>query len=79
MPPDIIQAIDRWATKFHDLDRSAAIRALVELGLHAGRRKNQVFDPKGCKHHERKVPLAKRRPRPPAAHPPVLRVVSKES
>jgi hypothetical protein len=80
MPPDIIQAIERWAGKFHDLDRSAAIRALVELGLHAGRRKDRVFDPKGYKHHDRKVPLAKRRPRPPVGRPPpLLRVVSKET
>ena len=79
MPPDIIQAIDRWAAKFQNLDRSAAIRALVELGLHAGRRKNQVSDPKGYKHHDRKVPLARRRPRPPVGRPPLLRVVSKES
>ncbi len=39
MPPDIIQAIERWAAKSQDLDRSAAIRSLVELGLHAGRKK----------------------------------------
>jgi hypothetical protein len=79
MPPDIIQAINRWAAKFHDLDRSAAIRALVELGLHAGRRRDQVFDPKGFRRHDRKVPLAKRRRRPPASHPPLLRLVGKES
>ena len=80
MPPDIIQAIDRWAGKFQDLDRSAAIGALVELGLHAGRKRDRVFDPKGYKHHERKVPLAKRRPRPPVGRPPpLLRVVSKET
>jgi hypothetical protein len=78
MPPDLIQAVDRWAGKFHDLDRSAAIRALVELGLRAGRKKNQVFDPKGYRQHERKLPVAKPRPRPPAGRP-LLRVVSKDS
>src|SRR5258708_2845830 len=79
MPSGVIQAIDRWAARFTDLDRSAAIRALVELGLRAGRKRNRGFDPKGYRHHDRKVPLAKRRrPRPPAGHPPQLRNVSKE-
>ncbi len=75
MPPDVIAAIDRFAAKFQDLDRSAAIRALVELGLHVGRKRNQVVDPKGYRGHDRKVPLAKRRRRP---RPPVLRLI-KES
>ncbi len=44
-----------------------------------GGKKDHVFDPKGYRSYERKVPLAKRRPRPPAARPPLLRVVSKES
>src|SRR5260370_9101411 len=79
MPAGVIQAIDRWAAKFQDLERSAAIRALVDLGLRAEREKDRVFDPKGYKHHERKVPLAKRRPPPPAARPPLLRAASKES
>jgi hypothetical protein len=78
MPPDVMQAIERWAAKFQDLDRSAAIRSLIELGLHAGRKKGRVFDPKGYKHYDRKVPLAERRPRPPVTRPPLLRVVSKE-
>jgi hypothetical protein len=78
MPPDVMAAIDRFAGKFADLDRSAAIRALVELGLRAGRKKNQVYDPKGYRHFDRKVPLTKRRPRPPAARPPLLRVVTPE-
>jgi hypothetical protein len=76
MPPDLIQAIERWRSKFQDLDRSAAIRTLIELGLHAGRKKNQVYDPEGYRHFDRKVPLTKRRPRPPAARPPLLRVVT---
>ncbi len=75
MPPDVIAAIDRWAAKFADLDRSAAIRVLVDIGLRVGRKRNQVIDPKGYRHHDRKVPLAKRRRR---ARPPVLRVVGKE-
>ena len=79
MPPAVIGAIDRWAAKFADLDRSGAIRALVELGLRAGRKQDRVFDPKGYRHHDRKVPLTKRRPRPPAPRPPLLRVVTKES
>jgi hypothetical protein len=37
MPVGVIEAIERWAAKFQDLDRSAAIRALVEPGLRAGR------------------------------------------
>lgn len=73
IPVGVIESVERWASKFQDLDRSAAIRALVELGLHAGRKRNQVFDPKGYKQHDRKVPLAKRRRRP---RPPLLRVVS---
>ena len=80
VPPDVIQAIDRWAAKFQDLDRSSAIRALVQLGLRAGRKKNQVFDPKRHRGHARKVPLAKRRRRPrpdeheaPPASPPETR------
>jgi hypothetical protein len=77
-PPDLIQAVDRWAGKFQNLDRSAAIRALIELGLRAGRKSNQVFDPKGYRQHERKVPLAKRRRPPPAASAPLLRLVRKE-
>jgi hypothetical protein len=78
MPIDVLAAIDRFAAKFADLDRSAAIRALVELGLRAGRKRNEVTDPKGYRNHVRKVPLAKRRPRPPVTRPP-LRVVSRES
>jgi|SRR5712671_554458 len=77
MPADVIQAINRWAGKFVNLDRSAAIRALVELGLHAGRRKDHVFDPKGYRQHEHKAPLAKRRRPPPAASAPLLRLVRK--
>ena len=80
MPPDVLAAIDRWATKFQDLDRSSAIRALLELGLRAGRKKNQVFDPKRHRGYARKVPLAKRRRRPrpdeheaPPASPPERR------
>jgi hypothetical protein len=61
MPRDVIQAVNRWASKFQNLRHSAAIRTLVELGLHAGRKKDHVFDPKGFRLHERKVPLAKRR------------------
>jgi hypothetical protein len=82
MPPDIIQAIDRWAGKFQDLDRSAAIRALIELGLRAGRRKNEVYDPKGYRQHERKLLLAKRRrlaSTKAQPRPPLLRVISKET
>jgi hypothetical protein len=79
IPPHIIEAIDRWAGKFRDLGRPAAIRALLELGLRAGRKKNEAVDPKGYRLHERKVPLAKRRRPPPAASPPLLRLVRKES
>jgi hypothetical protein len=79
MPADLIQAIERFAAKFQDLDRSSAIRALVELGLRAGRKKNQAVDPKGYRLHERKVPLAKRRRPPPAASAPLLWLVRKES
>jgi hypothetical protein len=79
MPPDIIQAVDRLAAKFQDLDRSAAIRSLIELGLRAGRKKNQVVDPKGYRSYDRKAPLAKRRRPPPAASAPLLRLVRKES
>jgi hypothetical protein len=79
MPLHVIEAIERWASKFQDLDRSRAIRTLVELGLHAGRKKDHVLDPKGFRLHDRKVPLAKRRPRPSVTRPPVLRVVSRES
>jgi hypothetical protein len=75
MPPDVIQAIERWAAKFADLDRSSAIRALVELGLRAGRKRNEILDPKGFRQHVRKTPLAKRRRRP---RPPLLRLVGKE-
>ena len=75
MPPDVIAAIDRWAAKFADLDRSAAIRVLVDIGLHVGRKRNHVVDPKGYRLHDRKVPLAKRRSRP---RPPLLRLVGKE-
>jgi len=75
MPPDVLQAIERWARKFQDLDRSSAIRALVELGLHAGRKRNEILDPKGFRQHVRKTPLAKRRRRP---QPPLLRLVGKE-
>jgi hypothetical protein len=81
MPPDLIQAIDRWAAKFADLDRSAAIRALLELGLRAGRKHNQAIDPKGYRLHDRKVLLAKRRrlaSTKAQPRPPVLRIVGKE-
>jgi len=78
MPAGLIESIERWARKFQDLDRSSAIRALVELGLRAGRKKNQAVDPKGYRLHERKVPLAKRRRPPPAASAPLLRLVRKE-
>jgi hypothetical protein len=51
---------------------TAAVRALVELGLHAGRRRNDILDPKGFQRYERKVALAgRRRPRRP-----VLRIDS---
>ena len=79
MPADLIQAIDRFADKFADLSRSQAIRALIELGLRAGRKKNVVVDPKRYRQHERKTPLAKRRRPPPAASAPLLRLVRKES
>ena len=78
MPADLIQAIDRFAGKFADLGRSQAIRALVRLGLRAGRKHNQALDPKGYRLHHRKVPLAKRRRPPPAASAPLLRLVRKE-
>jgi hypothetical protein len=41
MPADILAAIDRFAGKFAGLDRSAAIRALVELGCVPGARKTK--------------------------------------
>jgi hypothetical protein len=81
MPAGVIQAIDRFAGKFADLSRSQAIRALIDIGLHAGRRRNEVIDPKGHRLHVRKAPLAKRRclastkSQPP---PPLLRIVGKE-
>jgi hypothetical protein len=78
MPVDVLAVIERWAGKFAGLDRSAAIRALIELGLHAGRKHNQAIDPKGYRLHERKVLLAKRRRPPPAASAPLLRLVRKE-
>ena len=78
MPADLIQAIDRFAGKFADLSRSQAIRALIELGLRAGRKSNQVVDPKGYRSYDRKVLLAKRRRPPPAASAPLLRLVGKE-
>jgi hypothetical protein len=81
MPADLIESIERWARKFQDLDRSAAIRALLELGLRAGRRKNEAIDPKGYRLHERKAPLAKRRrlaSTKAQPRPPVLRIVGKE-
>ncbi len=78
MPADLIQAIDRWAGKFQDLDRSSAIRALLELGLRAGRKRNEAVDPKGYRLHKRKMPLAKRGRPPPAASAPLLRLVRKE-
>jgi len=79
MPPDVIQAVDRLAAKFQDLDRSAAIRSLIELGLRAGRKSNQVVDPKKYRSYDRKAPLAKRRRPPPAASAPLLWLVRKES
>jgi hypothetical protein len=78
MPADLIQAIDRFADKFADLSRSQAIRALIDIGLHAGRKRNEVTDPKRYRGYVRKVPLAKRRRPPPAASAPVLRIVGKE-
>jgi len=78
MPPDVIESIERWASKFQDLDRSAAIRALVQLGLRAGRKSNQVVDPKGYRSYDRKAPLAKRLRPAPAASAPLLRLVRKE-
>jgi hypothetical protein len=78
VPVDLIAAIERWASKFHGLDRSAAIRALLSLGLEAGRKRNEVIDPKRYRQHARKAPLVKRRRRPPAASAPLLRLV-KES
>jgi hypothetical protein len=76
VPPDVLAAIERFRGKFHGLGLSSAVRALVELGLHAGRKRNQVVDPKRYRQFDRKVPLAtKRRPRP---RPPVLRIVSKK-
>jgi hypothetical protein len=82
MPAGVIDAIDRWAAKFHELDRSAAVRALVELGLRAGRKHDRAIDPKGYRQHERKVPLAKRRrlaSTKAQPRPPLLRLVGKES
>jgi hypothetical protein len=73
VPKHMIESIDRFADKFHDTDRSSVVRALVDIGLHAGRKRNHVVDPKGFRQHDRKVPLGKRRRRP---RPPVLRVVS---
>jgi hypothetical protein len=78
VPADVLAAVERFRGKFQGLDRSAAIRALIELGLHAGRRRNEILDPKGCRGYERKAPLAKRRRPPPAAAAPMLRIVSKE-
>jgi hypothetical protein len=75
IPPHIIEAIDRWAGKFRDMGRPAAIRALIELGLRAGRKSNQVVDPKKYRSYDRKAPLAKRRRPPPAASAPLLRLV----
>jgi hypothetical protein len=82
IPPRIIESIDRWAGKFRDLGRPAAIRALIELRLRAGRKSNQVVDPKGYRLHERKVPLAKRRrlaSTKAQPRPPLLRLIRKES
>jgi hypothetical protein len=81
MPADLIQAIDRFAGKFADLSRSQAIRALIDIGLHAGRKRNEVIDPKGHRLHERKVVLAKRRrlaSTKAQPRPPLLRLVGKE-
>jgi hypothetical protein len=77
MPLSLINDIESWAAKFEKLDRSAAVRALIELGLRAGRKTNQVLDPKGYRCHDRKIPPVKRPP-PGAVSPTRLRVVSKE-
>jgi hypothetical protein len=53
MPLGLINDIESWAAKFEKLDRSAAMRALVALGLRAGRRQNCILDPKGYKRHDR--------------------------
>jgi hypothetical protein len=36
MPVDVIQAVERWASKFHGLDRSGAIRALLPPTTYSG-------------------------------------------
>jgi hypothetical protein len=48
MPPDILAAIDRFAGKFAGLSRSQAIRALIDIGLHAGRKRNEDLVDYGC-------------------------------
>ena len=76
LPAPFLQRIDRWAGGFHDMDRSAALRCLLNIGLSRSRSKAAVvFDLKGHKaHHSKrkdaipKVPVSEKTRTTPRAH-----------
>jgi len=52
VPKSLLERIDRWAGRFEDMDRSAALRCLFAIGLNRSRSKAAtVYDPKGSKPH----------------------------
>jgi hypothetical protein len=66
VPKSMLDRIDRWSGRFEAMDRSAALRSLLNLGLNRSRGKPAtVYDPKGFKAHH-----AKRKSDGPKVFPP---------
>src|SRR5262245_51695618 len=62
LPKSLLDRIDRWASRFDDMDRSTALRCLLGLGFGRSSRSKAptVYDPKGLKaHHSKRVSASK--------------------
>jgi hypothetical protein len=73
VPPSLLAAIAAWQAKFADLDNAAALRALLVIGLHQGRRRRRIIDPATYRQYDRTATP----PRDRAARSPVLHLVGK--
>jgi hypothetical protein len=74
VPASFVARIDRWAARFEHMDRSVALRCLLNLGLRCADGKPAIVcDPKGSRaHHAKrkdaapKVPHSHQVEKPPA-------------